>query len=48
LLCGGGHLHRECPEKMNAESTLSCCNCTLVGGKPHPAPCWGCSHAKGK
>jgi hypothetical protein len=46
---GGGHLHRECPEKTNAESTSSCCNCTLVEGeKPHPASYRGCSHAKGE
>jgi hypothetical protein len=32
-----GHPHRECLEKTNAESTLSCCNCTLVEGKKsHP------------
>jgi hypothetical protein len=44
LWCGGGHLHRECPEK-----TLSCCNCTLEEGeKPHPASYQGCSHVKGK
>jgi hypothetical protein len=38
LWCGGGNLHRECPEKTNAESTSSCCNYTLAEGeKPHPA-----------
>jgi hypothetical protein len=36
ICCGGGHLHRECPEKVNTESTLSCWNCTLVEReKPH-------------
>jgi hypothetical protein len=24
--CGGGHLHRKCPEKMNTEFMPSCCN----------------------
>jgi DNA replicative helicase MCM subunit Mcm2 (Cdc46/Mcm family) len=38
LWCGGGHLHRECPEKTNTESTPRCCNCIAVEGeKPHPA-----------
>jgi hypothetical protein len=46
---GGGHLHRECPEKTNTVSTPRCCNCTLVGGeKPHLASYRGCSHAKGE
>jgi hypothetical protein len=49
LWCSGGHLHRECPEKMNTESKLICCNCTVVDrGKPHPASYWGCSHTKGE
>jgi hypothetical protein len=49
LLCGGGHLHRECPEKTNTEPMPSCCNCTLVEGqKPHPASYHGCSHVKGE
>jgi hypothetical protein len=49
LWYGGGHLHRECPEKTNTESTSSCCNCTLVEGKkPHPASYQGCGHAKGE
>jgi hypothetical protein len=49
LWCGGGHLHRKCPEKTNAGSTPRCCNCTLVEGeKPHPASYRGCSHAKGE
>jgi hypothetical protein len=25
--CGGGHLHKECPERGNAASTPTCCNC---------------------
>jgi hypothetical protein len=29
---GGGHLHRECPEKTNTESMASCFNYTLVEG----------------
>jgi hypothetical protein len=45
--CGGGQLHRECPEKTNIEPTLSCCRCTLVEGKkPHPMSYRGCSHVK--
>jgi hypothetical protein len=27
LWCGGGHLHKECPEKDNSASTPTCCNC---------------------
>jgi hypothetical protein len=47
LWCGGGHLHKECPEKENAFSTPACCNCRLADGeKPHPANYRGCSHAK--
>jgi hypothetical protein len=47
LWCGGGHLHKECPEKENASSTPACCNCRLADGeKPHPANYRGCSHAK--
>jgi hypothetical protein len=45
--CSRGHLHRECPEKTNTESMLSCCNWTLVEGqKPHPVSYRGCSHSK--
>jgi hypothetical protein len=33
LFCGGGHLHRECPENTNTDSTPSCGNCTLVEGE---------------
>jgi hypothetical protein len=47
LWCGGGHLHKECPEKENANSTPACCNCKLSEGeKPHPSTYRGCSHAK--
>jgi hypothetical protein len=46
LWCGGGHLHKECPEK-NTSSTPACCNCRLVDGeKLHPANYRGCSHVK--
>jgi hypothetical protein len=48
LWCGGGYPHREYPEKTNAGSTPSCCNCTLVGEKPHRASYRGCSHSKRK
>jgi hypothetical protein len=49
LWCGGGHMHRECPEKTNTESTLRCCNCTLIEREnPHTASYRGCSHAKGE
>lgn len=47
LWCGGGHLHKECPEKENASSTPACCNCKLAEGeKAHPANYRGCRHAK--
>jgi hypothetical protein len=47
LWCGGGHLHKECPEKGNTSSTPACCNCRLSEGeKPHPANYRGCRHAK--
>jgi hypothetical protein len=47
LWCGGGHLHKECPEKDNASSTPVCCNCRLAEGKkPHPANYHSWSHAK--
>jgi hypothetical protein len=47
LWCGGGHLHKECPEKGNTSSTPTCCNCRLVEGeKAHPANYRGCRHAK--
>jgi hypothetical protein len=38
MWCGGGHLHKDCPEKANNESTPRCCNCKLVDGeKAHPS-----------
>jgi hypothetical protein len=38
MWCGGGHLHKECPEKENTSSTPTCCNCPLAEGeKLHPA-----------
>jgi hypothetical protein len=47
LWCGGGHLHKECPEKENTSSTPTCCNCRLVEGeKPHSANYRGCRHTK--
>jgi hypothetical protein len=47
LWCGGGHLHKECPEKENTSSTPTCCNCRLAEGEnPHPANYRGCRHAK--
>jgi hypothetical protein len=47
LRCGGGHLHKECPEKGNTSSTLTCCNCQLAEGKKaHPASYWGSRHTK--
>jgi hypothetical protein len=47
LWCGGGHLHKECPERENAASTPACCNCKLMEGeKAHPANYRGCRHAK--
>jgi hypothetical protein len=47
MWCGGGHLHKECPEEGNAASTPACCNRKLAEGeKPHPSNYRGCSHAK--
>jgi hypothetical protein len=47
LWCGGGHLHKDCPEKDNVTSTPACCNCQLAEGeKPHPANYRGCKLAK--
>jgi hypothetical protein len=49
LWCGGGHLHKECPEKDNAASTPACCNWKLLEGEnPHPANYRGCRHTKEK
>jgi len=45
--CGGGHLHKECPEKENRDSTPACCNCKLTEGeKPHPSNYRGYKRAK--
>jgi hypothetical protein len=36
MWCGGGHLHKKCPEKGNSSSTPSCCKCKLMEDeKPH-------------
>jgi hypothetical protein len=46
LWCGGGHLHKDCPEE-NVSWTPACCNCQLAEGeKAHPANYRGCKHAK--
>jgi hypothetical protein len=46
-MCGGGHVHKDCPEKDNASSSPACCNCQLAEGeKPHPANYRGCKYAK--
>jgi hypothetical protein len=36
LWSGGGHLHKECPEKGNTASTPACCNCRLAGRRKTP------------
>jgi hypothetical protein len=47
LWCGGGHLHKECPEAEKEHSTPNCCNCSLQEGeRPHPFSYRGCRHAK--
>jgi hypothetical protein len=47
LRCGGGHLHKECPEQENAATTPAYCNCQLAEGeKPHAANYRGCKHAR--
>jgi hypothetical protein len=47
LRCGGGHLHKECPETQKENSTPNCCNCKLKEGEqPHPSNYRGCSHVK--
>jgi hypothetical protein len=49
LWCGGGHLHKECPERGHASSTPACCNCRLAEReKPHTSNYRGCRHAKRK
>jgi hypothetical protein len=47
MWCGGGHLHKDCPERENTSSTPSCCNCKLADGeKLHPSNYRDCSLAK--
>jgi hypothetical protein len=47
LWCGGGYLHKKCPQKGNTSSTPTCCNCRLAEGEnPHPANYRGCRHAE--
>jgi hypothetical protein len=47
LWCGGGHLHKECPEKENSSLKPASCNCRLAEGeKPHPSNYRGCRHVK--
>jgi hypothetical protein len=47
MWCGGGHLHKDFPEKENISSTPSCCYCKLADGeKPHPSNYRGCSLAE--
>jgi hypothetical protein len=47
LWCGGGHLHRDCPEKDNSFSIPACCNCQLAEGeKAYLTNYRGCRHAK--
>jgi hypothetical protein len=48
MWCGGGHLHKDCPEKESNENTVpNCCNCSLKEGeRPHPSNYRGRIHAK--
>jgi hypothetical protein len=47
--CGGGHLHKDCPEAEKENSTPNCCNCSLQEGEqPYPSSYRGFSHAKEK
>jgi hypothetical protein len=47
MWCGGGHRHRECPEKENTQSIPSFCNCKLKDGESlHATNYRGCSYAK--
>jgi hypothetical protein len=40
-------LYRDYPERVDASSTPTCCNCQLAEGEAaHPANYHGCSHAK--
>jgi hypothetical protein len=44
MWCGGGILHKDCPEKENEASTPTCCNYKLIDGeKHHPSNYRGCS-----
>jgi hypothetical protein len=45
---GGSHIHKECPETNNRETSIPhCCNCQLKDGeRPHASNYRGCSHAK--
>jgi hypothetical protein len=45
--CGGGHLHKECPEKGNTASIPTCYNCKLVEREEsHPSNYRGCRHVE--
>jgi hypothetical protein len=46
MWCGGGHLHKESPEKGNTASIPTCCNWKLDGDEPHPSNYPGCSYVK--
>jgi hypothetical protein len=47
MWCGGGYLHKECLEMVNAASIPKCCNWKLVGREePHASNYWGCSHVR--
>jgi hypothetical protein len=38
LWCGGGRMHRDCPEKENASSTPACCDCQPAKERKHIPP----------
>jgi hypothetical protein len=47
MWCGGGNLHKECPESGKETSVPNCCNCSLKGGeRSRPSSYRGCSHTK--
>jgi hypothetical protein len=47
MLCGDGHLHKECPRAEKENSTPNCCNYNLQEGeRPHPSSYRGCRHPK--
>jgi hypothetical protein len=47
LWCGGGHMHRDWPERDNTSLTPTCCNCQLAEGEAAlPVNYRGCSHSK--